>query len=185
MVISGKSLQTKWKPQKRHTFFSWRDWRENKPCHGHGGMNYAGPTTLWLRLSNKTSTKKWDHSWPLISIYQLFHHISKAKVYIFRCKVLLKGPKIWPNDHPQGPKQFSMNFLGGYSTTLKCNIDTKTGWFSRWFSFQIWLFEYLKVNVRADDSMKTFHPSQWKKNPSLQLGVKFPAYLEIRLGDDW
>ena len=111
--------------KKTYIFFSWRDWREDKPCHGHGGMNYAGPTTLWLRLSNKISTQKWDHPWPLISIYQLFHHINKAKVYIVRFKVLLKGGKIWPNDHPQGPKSFDQ-FFGGYSTTLKFNIDTKT-----------------------------------------------------------
>ena len=116
MVIIGKSLQTKRKPQKGHTSFSWRDWREDKPCHGHGGMNYAGPTTLWLRLSNKISTQKWDHPWPLVSIYQLFHHISKAKVYIFHFKVLLKGGKIWPNDHPQGPKSFDQ-FFGGIQYT--------------------------------------------------------------------
>lgn len=110
-----------------------------------------------------------------------YQHLSAIspyqQVYIFRFKVLLKGGKIWPNDHPKGPKKCSMNFFGGYRTPLKFNIDTKNWmvfkmillsnmaiWVSKREKFSgRWFHEDIPSNLARDESLPRWLPPPKKK----------------------
>ena len=185
MVIIGKSLRTKWKPQKRHTCFF--------PEGTGGRISLVMVMAAWIMLDPQHFDSVWvikflrkngtTHG-PLSAFISYFTISTRQRSTFLVSKCCLRAGKSGQMIIPKVPENFRWFFWGDTVQPWNLTLIRKLDGFARWFSFQIWLFEYLKVHFREDDSMKIFHPSQWKKNPSLQLGVKFPAYLEIRL-DDW
>ena len=126
MVIIGKSLRTKWKPQKRHTFFF--------PKGTGGRISLVMVMAAWIMLDPQHFDSVWvikflrkngtTHG-PLSAFISYFTISARQRSTFFISKCCLRAGKSGQMIIPKVPNLL-INFLGGYSTPLKFNIDTKT-----------------------------------------------------------